>query len=319
MLEHLNMQSIAKWFESGCSCLDSEAVNKNEKGFYILECNDICLLSKLTDVKNATLMERSHKQLQQIKEPQSRKDFLLTICNEFLRDGRRAISLAMITEEIDTQSELYQLFRSDLLFHRALCFLKHDQPTEALHDLYGAFENDRIQSLEKIHVQILEEIKNLLQNHKFKEGSIVTKNKSEITFEQVLKLYENEICQFVEQKMEKQQVEYRHKSRERVPRKNKAEKRPRQSGEQRGDLNKPVWCHNNKRGTDLPAETVDWSYTRFDGKDTNTSGPTYKSKLIGSSGVISRSELGEEQSQISNDQEGITDQNQREITQVRSV
>ena len=204
MLENLNIQSIAKWLAKGCGNIENgndecNNISNNEKGFYILECNDICLLSKLTDVKNDTLLERAHRKMKQIKDPHSRKDFLFKICNEFLRDGRRTVALAMITEELDSQSELYRMFRSELFFHRALCYLKHDQLTDALFDLYLAFQNCRIQSLDNIHVQILEEIKNFLKSHKFKEGFIVTKDKGQITFEQVMEQYESKICQFIRQ------------------------------------------------------------------------------------------------------------------------
>lgn len=210
MLE-LNIQSIAKWFEEGCASLESTGeptVSKKESrdssGFYILECNDICLLSKLADVKSHTLLERAHRQLQEIKETAQRKTFLLTICSEFLRDGRRAVSLRMLTEEIEGQTELFREHPSDLLFHRALCLLKNEQLAEALTDLYLALESSQITSLDKIHVSILEEMKKNLnsQKGKLKEGFIVTKEKGEITFEQILKHYEQEICECIQQTIE---------------------------------------------------------------------------------------------------------------------
>ncbi|KAI2806319.1 hypothetical protein BLOT_008274, partial [Blomia tropicalis] len=223
----LNIQTIAKWFEKGCCTtstantsgatnmmmtngdtsngtyvndMESSQSNTNEGNdqFYILQCNDICLLSKLTGVKNQTLFDRARKQMDQIMEPVAKKNFLLTICSELLRDGRRSVLLKMIDYEVEHNTELFKLFPTDLLFHRALCLLKHGQPTKALADLYMAFEHGHpINGLDRIHVQILEEIKKYLSNRKtVKDGFITNANNEQITFEQILIHYENEIVYF---------------------------------------------------------------------------------------------------------------------------
>lgn len=213
----LNIQAIAKWFELGCQPSHGQPTegvassSSNEpatKGFHILECNDICLLSKLADVKNKTLLERAHKQLTNIKEPVAKKNFLLAICSEFLRDGRKTISLKLVSDEIDNETELFHLFRPDLQFHRTLCHFKLDRPIEALCDLYEALESTEITSLDRIHVQILEEIKKFLTNNKIKERQHVKTKQGTVvvTVENILQQYEAEICAYIKRQMDKERV-----------------------------------------------------------------------------------------------------------------
>ncbi len=124
MLEHpaMSMQSIAKWFEEGCSQTDNTGAgtgtgignnNSNNNStsnlstsfqsseestnaatatdttatitnnsFPILECTDIYLLSQLLGVKSETLLERATRQLAAIEELPLRKDRLLAISGE---------------------------------------------------------------------------------------------------------------------------------------------------------------------------------------------------------------------------------------------
>lgn len=99
------------------------------------------------------------------------------------------------------------MFKPDLYFHRALCYFKLDKPTEALCDLYTAFQSTQIQSLDRIHVQILEEIKKYLKNNKLKDGHIMTKENNQVSFSEILQQYEMEICQYIKQQMDRQRDE----------------------------------------------------------------------------------------------------------------
>nr|XP_027203873.1 putative uncharacterized protein DDB_G0282499 [Dermatophagoides pteronyssinus] len=233
-LVNLNLQKIAKWFENGCefgmtnnndnnSKKDSNnnicnkgttmrgnqnnrMVNsdggdtKKENRYYILECNDICLLSKLSDIQCDTLLDRVHKQMMTITDPYNRKEFLLSIVNEFLRDGRKTIALQAINDEIENRTELYQQFKSDLLFYRALCHFKMDRPTEALIDMYGGLDNSMIQKIDSIHKQLMEETGKFLKNNKLSnEQVVIVKDSYQMTLIEILKQYEFEVSRLCQQ------------------------------------------------------------------------------------------------------------------------
>ncbi|KAH7643536.1 hypothetical protein HUG17_5898 [Dermatophagoides farinae] len=241
-LVNLNLQTIAKWFENGC---EFEMMNDNENnenggatttttttnhhhtdnrmanggrpiggssgdckedGYYILECNDICLLSKLSDIKCDTLLSRVHKQMMTITNVQNRKTFLLSIVNEFLRDGRKTIALQAINDEIDNRTELYQYFKSDLLFYRALCHFKLDRPTEALIDMYGGLDNSMIRKIDSIHRQLMEETAKFLKTNKLSNEQVVTvKDSYQMTLIEILKQYEFEVSRLCQQQQQQQQ------------------------------------------------------------------------------------------------------------------
>lgn len=228
---HQSIQSIAKWFEEGCSQTDngnsvstcpksSEETSYNNNTFSILDCTDICLLSKLPDVPNQTLLDRAQKQLQAIEELPARKDRLLTISYELFVNGRRSVALRLLTDQIEACSLLFCLFSTEMLFQRALLYLKSRQLSEALFDIYIALNivdktasssggkstddnNNMMQQFDQIHVHILEEIKKCLtssNNEADAKQIIFIDNIGNVSFEEVLKQYDSLICKNFKQR-----------------------------------------------------------------------------------------------------------------------
>lgn len=226
----MNIQAIAKWFEAGCdntaetthtsTTLTTAGGNKPQEAnssiaynqnnhtmsnsssldqFHILQINDIGLLSKLSDIKSKTLKEKVHRRLSQIVNIETKKNFLIAVCNEFLCDGRKSLVLELLNYQFDEQTQLSVVAKQELLLQRTLCYFKMFKPKEAFTDLYQIVQQQKQASnIEHVHVHILEEIKKYLNSSKSKprKEEIVTidGHKSNVlTYDQILRLYEQKL------------------------------------------------------------------------------------------------------------------------------